>query len=54
MKNDSKKKTAKVSGSIKQKDGKTITDPQGMYTGVCSEGFREVPYEKPVQDADDL
>lgn len=25
------------------------TDPQGMYTGVP-----ENPYEKPVQDADDL
>lgn len=25
------------------------TDPQGMYTGVP-----EDPYEKPVQDADDL
>ena len=25
------------------------TDPQGMYTGVPRE-----PYEKPVQDADDL
>ena len=25
------------------------TDPQGMYTGVPHE-----PYEKPVQDADDL
>ena len=27
----------------------TDTDPQGMYTGVP-----EDPYEKPVQDADDL
>jgi len=25
------------------------TDPQGSYTGKC-----EDPYEKPVQDADDL
>lgn len=25
------------------------TDPQGSYTGRC-----EDPYEKPVQDADDL
>lgn len=25
------------------------TDPQGMYTGVPDD-----PYEKPVQDADDL
>jgi len=25
------------------------TDPQGMYTGVPAD-----PYEKPVQDADDL
>ena len=25
------------------------TDPQGSYTGRCEE-----PYEKPVQDADDL
>ena len=26
-----------------------LTDPMGSYTGVC-----EDPYEKPVQDADDL
>lgn len=30
-------------------DGKSPTDPLGMYTGVP-----EDPYEEPVQDADDL
>ena len=30
-------------------DGKSDTDPLGMYTGVP-----EDPYEKPIQDADDL
>jgi len=29
--------------------GLVITDPQGSYTGVP-----EAPFEKPVQDADDL
>ena len=28
---------------------KSKTDPQGSYTGTCKD-----PYEKPVQDADDL
>lgn len=28
---------------------KPETDPQGMYTGVPAD-----PYEKPIQDADDL
>lgn len=36
-----------------QSNGKTMqnekTDPQGMYTGVPDD-----PWEKPVQDADDL
>lgn len=31
------------------KDPEIITDPQGSYTGKCKD-----PYEKPVQDADDL
>lgn len=34
---------------MKEKDKKIITDPQGSYTGRGKD-----PYEKPVQDADDL
>lgn len=33
----------------KESDSKIRTDPQGSYTGRG-----ENPYEKPVQDADDL
>lgn len=32
-----------------EKKKKIITDPQGSYTGRGTD-----PYEKPVQDADDL
>lgn len=32
-----------------EKQKKIVTDPQGSYTG-----HPENPYEKPVQDADDL
>ena len=32
-----------------KKEEKIITDPNGSYTGLVKE-----PYEKPVQDADDL
>lgn len=34
--------------NMKEPDG-IITDPQGSYTGVPTD-----PYDKPVQDADDL
>ena len=34
---------------MKKKDEKIITDPFGSYTGLVKD-----PYEKPVQDADDL
>ena len=34
---------------MKKKDKKIITDPFGSYTGLVKD-----PYEKPVQDADDL
>lgn len=33
----------------KEKNNKIITDPNGSYTGRASD-----PYEKPIQDADDL
>lgn len=34
---------------MSEKKKKIITDPQGSYTGRGTD-----PYEKPVQDADDL
>lgn len=37
----------RLEGFLSMKSART--DPQGMYTGVP-----ENPYEKPVQDADDL
>jgi len=33
----------------KDRENEIITDPQGSYTGRAKD-----PYEKPVQDADDL
>lgn len=37
-------------GSLMRMDGGlTEIDPDGSYTGVCAD-----PYEKPVQDVDDL
>ncbi|MBQ8689108.1 MAG: hypothetical protein IJ515_01945 [Clostridia bacterium] len=38
----------KASNSIGE-DNRIITDPQGSWTGVPDD-----PYEKPIQDADDL
>ncbi len=35
---------------MKDKEEKIITDPFGSYTGRPKNG----PYEKPIQDADDL
>ena len=49
---DFKKKKRKVYLNIVDGisyDGKSDTDPLGMYTGVP-----EDPYDEPVQDADDL
>ena len=34
---------------MKKKKDRIVTDPFGSYTGRCTD-----PYEKPVQDADDL
>ena len=34
---------------MKKEEEKIVTDPFGSYTGLA-----EDPYEKPVQDADDL
>ena len=34
---------------MKEKEEKIVTDPDGSYTGRTKD-----PYEKPVQDADDL
>lgn len=37
-------------GTIRQDDGDIVTDPQGSWTGVPTDD----PYDKPIQDADDL
>ena len=43
------RKTNPGGGIMKEKKEKIITDPNGSYTGRGNH-----PYEKPVQDADDL
>lgn len=49
----SEKRKRKSPDADRASPGKSMksadTDPNGSYTGVC-----EDPYEKPVQDADDL
>ena len=50
MKNKKNKKKAPVKTTEAVSDlYSPDADPQGSYTGKCEE-----PYEKPVQDADDL
>lgn len=49
-KNSKRKPSAKKVKSLKLSENKPIkSDVQGSYTGVPAD-----PYEKPVQDADDL
>jgi hypothetical protein len=59
MKNKTEKKYLKTENSSAMNKAKTqlqtydheiITDPFGSYTGVPTED----PYDKPIQDADDL
>ncbi len=52
MKNKDKKRDRTSHKAVElrlENDDSIETDPLGMYTGVPSD-----PYEKPVQDADDL
>ncbi|MBQ8371970.1 MAG: hypothetical protein IJX38_03420 [Clostridia bacterium] len=46
-----KSKNVACEGSRMRADNSINTDPNGSYTGVPTSGE---PYEKPVQDVDDL